>query len=163
MPIYGTHTKRIATIAGGYYEIARSTWESSCNAPFEKELSVRHGKLLAAIMNMSFCVELCFKAQLPYGTQGHQLNDLFNKLMPEEQKELIDYVTEEHKGRKGEHNKCDTEADFRALLQDCSENFIQARYIFEEQKGNIYMPYWFLECLARNMLFTMGILDPSQV
>ncbi len=103
------------------------------NKVLTPHLTYRDHEPLPYIMNMSFAIELLFKALLAYEdrpTKVHQFDKLLNNLSAHKRKEIQNLYKAERKYRTM------TSKQFQEEVKAISNTFTRWRYLFEPDKVN---------------------------
>lgn len=159
MPVYSTYTATVSAIAAAFYNTGMLAFQRAKQTN-EGKMTMDFALFLSAATNLALACELGMKAILPEQKKIHYLATLFGELTPAEQKEMIDYTildlnpvgTPENSAR---GKICRTRDDFMAQLQKADNNFVEARYLYD-QKHNVEISFDFLQAFARSLLIGAG-------
>lgn len=142
-------------IASEYYDVAMHCWERASVIPGSIDKPVSNTRLMfVGTMNMAFAIEVALKARLPKIEKDHHLDALFDLLEENEQKNIIGGVA----NLLDEYKTCWDENSFRFYLKQSSNNFVEARYSYEEKAFSVAP--MFLDALAQVLLKEQGINRP---
>ena len=151
------NTKEMMDCASAYYDAAMFCLDRAC--AFQRDTVPNSPQLLAGIMNLSFCVELCLKSRInpelfKKGRAGrtHKLIELFDLIEPEsEKKSIINGVVADQSMKYLIIDAC----SFREKLTICSNNFEKVRYGHEPDSHFTSLPI-VLDSIARVLLGMAG-------
>lgn len=141
----GPRNQDIAIRAAAFYFVAEEALNDVEKS--DGKSVVENTKIVPAVVNMVFACEIALKSLLPARTNGHKLRELYDRLEPNDQREIRMRV-------EGEMNY--DESTFLTKLDESSNNFVEWRYSYEGYSPNT-AHYRMMKLIVQEVLDMYGI------